>query len=68
MHREKEEIKKEPNQEAISVPGVLVQTAFWPKQINTMWGHKRGTTVLWPVVLFVFSFPERAMVPMGTVW
>ena len=57
MHREKEVIKKEPNQEAISVPVVLVQTAFWPKKINTMWGHKWGTTVLWPVVVFVFSFP-----------
>lgn len=68
MHSEKEEIKKEPNQEDFSVPVILVQTAFWPKKINTMQGHKCGTTAPWLVAVFVFSFPIRAMVPMGTVW
>lgn len=68
MHSEKEEIKKEPNQEDFSVPVILVQTAFWPKKINAMQGHKCGTTAPWLVAVFVFSFPIRAMVPMGTVW
>ena len=57
IHREKEEIKKEPNQEDVSVPVILVQTAFWPKKINTMWGWAMVPmgTVWW---LWLSSQPE----------